>query len=49
LHKEIKQDLARDAEKEVLTGCGNKFKSELNKGTPVKRDGKSIVVMGMVL
>lgn len=49
LHKEIKQDLTRDAEKEILAACGNKFKTELNKGPSLKRDGKSMVVMGMVL
>jgi transcriptional accessory protein Tex/SPT6 len=49
LHREIKQDLYKSAEKEVISQCGLKFRAELNKGPALKRDGKPPTVLALVL
>jgi hypothetical protein len=49
LHREIKQDLYKEAEKDVIVHCGQKFRAELNKGPAMKRDGKPPSILALVL
>lgn len=49
LHREIKQDLFREAEKDVIVTCGQRFRAELNKGPALKRDNKPPIILALVL
>lgn len=48
LMKEIKDDLTREGEKEIINACCAKLKAQLNK-SPSLKEGKPIKILSLVL
>ncbi len=48
LMKEIKDDLTREGEKEIINACCTKLKAQLNK-SPSLKEGKPIKILSLVL
>jgi len=46
--KEVKDDLMREGEKEIIQMCCAKLKAQLNKG-PSLKEGKPIKILSLVL
>lgn len=46
--KEIKDDLTREGEREIIQACCAKLKVQLNKG-PGLKEGKPIKILALVL
>lgn len=47
-HSEIKEDLTREGEREIINACCHKLRLQLNKG-PSLKDNKPIRILSMVL